>query len=359
MSYMKNFRNLKFILLTIVLVFICTGCGTNTSSGTKSLSTPSAAQEEQSNTSGNNQTNLKDVMIIQFGNKTLEVKLNKGEAASQLVTALPQKITMSRWGDGEYYGKIPVKISSKEKTRDVFEVGEVAFWPSGNALCIFFGPTPASSGEQPKMASPGIPLGKIVSDVSVLKTLGATQEMALSMKSDTDTSKASSSNISKKTDAAGKLEITFPYVRQDGIGSNQFAVWIESADGKFIKTLFATQFTAEGGYKQRKEAIPTWVKQSRLAQATKDEVDAITGATPSTGKLKFTWDRANQDGKPVPAGDYKFFVEGTVSWDSRVLYTGTIATGNTRSTAEASAQYSTEEAKQSNMIGKVTATYVP
>lgn len=169
----------------------------------------------------------------------------------------------------------------------------------------------------------------------------------------------SESSSSKNTGAVGKLEVTFPYVHQDGIGTNQFAVWIEDANGKFIKTLFATQFIAKGGYKIRTEAIPTWVKHSGLAQAAKAQVDAIAGATPATGKLKFTWDGTNQDGKPVPAGTYKFFVEGTVSWDSRVLYTGTFSTVSTPSTVEASPQYSTQAAKQSNMIGKVTASYTP
>ena len=41
------------------------------------------------------------------------------------------------------------------------EVGEVAYWPPGQALCIFFGPTPASVGDEPRAASPVNPLGSI------------------------------------------------------------------------------------------------------------------------------------------------------------------------------------------------------
>ena len=65
------------------------------------------------------------------------------------------------------------------RRRAVFEVGEAALWPDGNAFCLFFGPTPASHGDEPRMASPGIALGRIVSGVSVLESLGATIRVSL------------------------------------------------------------------------------------------------------------------------------------------------------------------------------------
>lgn len=111
-------------------------------------------------------------MVIDIGKSTLQVELNDGQAAAQLAAALPLEVSMTRWGD-EYYGTLPVSISSGERRRDLFEIGEVALWPSGNALCIFFGPTPASVADEPRMASPGIPLGRVVSGVNVLGPLGA------------------------------------------------------------------------------------------------------------------------------------------------------------------------------------------
>jgi hypothetical protein len=111
-------------------------------------------------------------LILTFGKQALAVALNDGKAAAQLAAALPLTVEMTRWGDGEYYGTLAVPISSGEKRRDVFAVGEVALWPDGNAFCIFFGPTPASRGSEPRMASPGIPLGKLVSGASTFETLG-------------------------------------------------------------------------------------------------------------------------------------------------------------------------------------------
>jgi hypothetical protein len=112
-------------------------------------------------------------MRIEIEGKRFEVELYDGAAVRDLRKSLPQQISMSRWGD-EFYGSLAGKVDSAgDPVRDVFEVGEVAFWPPGNALCIFFGPTPASREGEPRMASPGVALGKIKGDASVFKGYGA------------------------------------------------------------------------------------------------------------------------------------------------------------------------------------------
>jgi hypothetical protein len=108
----------------------------------------------------------------------LVAELDEGAAAAQLLAALPLDLAMSRWGD-EYYGSLPMAVAAGGKKRDVFAVGEIALWPPGNAFCVFFGPTPASHGDEPRMASPGIPLGRIVSGTESLRRLGASVRMTL------------------------------------------------------------------------------------------------------------------------------------------------------------------------------------
>ena len=102
-------------------------------------------QSAQANPQGN------ATMLITIGTTTFSVELYDTQAAKSLRKQLPQTIRMHSWGN-EYYG-------------------EVALWPAGNALCIFFGPTPASVGDEPRMASDGVPLGKITGDISALKKL--------------------------------------------------------------------------------------------------------------------------------------------------------------------------------------------
>ena len=121
------------------------------------------------------------VLIMEINGKIFEVELNDNNAARDLVKTLPQQISMSRWGD-EYYGSLQGKIDSADPRREVFEIGEVALWPSGNAFCVFFGPTPASQGSEPRMASPGVPFGKIKGDATALRGFGSSVKAALSLK---------------------------------------------------------------------------------------------------------------------------------------------------------------------------------
>lgn len=112
-------------------------------------------------------------MLMEIDGVRFEVEMYDCAAARDLLKALPQQISMSRWGD-EFYGSLAGKVDpAGDPRRDVFEVGEVAFWPPGNALCIFFGPTPASRGTEPRMASPGVALGRIKGDASVFRSYGA------------------------------------------------------------------------------------------------------------------------------------------------------------------------------------------
>lgn len=73
--------------------------------------------------------------------------------------ALPVEGRANRWGE-ELYFDIPVS-EEEEAAYEEVPRGTVAFWPRGNALCIFWGPTPASDGEEPRAASPVNPFGMV------------------------------------------------------------------------------------------------------------------------------------------------------------------------------------------------------
>ena len=112
----------------------------------------------------------------------MAAELNDSETAKALAQRLPLKVRMSRWGD-EYYGDLgpALEVRQARDARDDMEVGELAFWIPGNALCIFFGPTPASEGSEPKAASPVNPIGKVTGDVQALKKLGPSITLELSL----------------------------------------------------------------------------------------------------------------------------------------------------------------------------------
>jgi hypothetical protein len=111
------------------------------------------------------------VIITVNGSTTLEAELNDSDTARTIAAALPLQCSMSRWGD-EYYGACGVNAGLDADARTLMEVGAIAFWPPGAALCFFFGPTPASRGAEPEAASAVNPVGMITSDPAALGPLG-------------------------------------------------------------------------------------------------------------------------------------------------------------------------------------------
>ena len=102
---------------------------------------------------------------ISAGSVTALAELNDSPTARLLWDALPMDGKANRWGD-EIYFAIPVDTDEEPNAVAGVEVGTIAFWPPGNAFCIFWGPTPASRGSQPVAASPVNVLGKIDGDAS-------------------------------------------------------------------------------------------------------------------------------------------------------------------------------------------------
>jgi uncharacterized protein len=107
------------------------------------------------------------------GALTLAAELNDSVTARKIAAALPIQCSMARWGD-EYYGSCGVRAGLEDGSRTKMAVGEIAFWPPGNALCFFFGPTPASDGPEPTAASEVNPVGMIADDPIALGPFGST-----------------------------------------------------------------------------------------------------------------------------------------------------------------------------------------
>lgn len=82
--------------------------------------------------------------------------------------ALPIDSVAMTWGD-EVYFSTPVSVGP-ENTDEVVEKGDIAYWPPGRALCIFFGPTPASrTPDEIRPASPVNVIGKVLGNPRVFR----------------------------------------------------------------------------------------------------------------------------------------------------------------------------------------------
>jgi len=109
-------------------------------------------------------TNIK----ITVKDVTVEVQLNDTACAKAIAQRLPLEASPHEWGD-EFYFEIPVKSELDETATSSVKAGDIGYWPPGRAVAIFFGPTPLSKGTDPIPASEVNVVGKITSDVSVLK----------------------------------------------------------------------------------------------------------------------------------------------------------------------------------------------
>jgi len=108
---------------------------------------------------------------IEAGDVAIVAELNDSQTAAKIAAALPIEAKARTWGD-EIYFPIPVKCAL-ENAREVVEMGDIGYWPPGNALCFFFGPTPASNGNEIRPASAVNIVGRIGGDPTVLKSVPA------------------------------------------------------------------------------------------------------------------------------------------------------------------------------------------
>ena len=105
---------------------------------------------------------------IIVGGRTFKAELNDTPTANAIIDALPLEATGNWWGD-EIYFSIPVSAEPEADARANFGVGELGYWPPGSAFCIFYGPTPVSTDDRPKMANRGNPIGWLIDDAKGLQ----------------------------------------------------------------------------------------------------------------------------------------------------------------------------------------------
>src|SRR5512142_2871226 len=108
---------------------------------------------------------------IRAGEVTASATLNETRTAESIWSALPIEARANTWGD-EIYFSIPVRLET-ERGQEVVEMGDLGYWEPGTALCIFFGPTPVSRGNEIRPASEVTVFGKVDDDAKVFKRVAS------------------------------------------------------------------------------------------------------------------------------------------------------------------------------------------
>ena len=103
-------------------------------------------------------------------NITVEAELLDRPESDNFYSSLPLTGRVNTWGL-EIYFSIDYSMELQEGASEIVNLGDMAYWPPGSAFCIFFGPTPASIGDEIRAASEVNLLGKIIGDPLVFKSV--------------------------------------------------------------------------------------------------------------------------------------------------------------------------------------------
>jgi hypothetical protein len=112
---------------------------------------------------------MKREVRIKVGELEVKAWFNETDTATKVFEILPITSSVNIWGH-EIYFSIPIE-TGLEDARETVDLGDIAYWPQGNALCLFFGRTPVSGVDEIRPISPVNIIGRIEGDGGLLQRL--------------------------------------------------------------------------------------------------------------------------------------------------------------------------------------------
>lgn len=109
---------------------------------------------------------------------TLVAEIADTDISEKLFASLPFFSTINIWGEEIYFSMPEINTSGADLTEDV-SVGDIAYWPEGNCLCVFWGKTPLSTGDNPVPASGVIVLGKITEGLEKIHNISEGENISV------------------------------------------------------------------------------------------------------------------------------------------------------------------------------------
>ncbi len=108
---------------------------------------------------------------ITAGDVSAAAVLHDNPTADAIWEALPIEGQVNTWGE-EIYFSIPVHLDQAGDARETVDMGNLGYWPPGNAFCIFFGRTPMSRGDEIRPASAVNVFGQVEGDATIFTSVG-------------------------------------------------------------------------------------------------------------------------------------------------------------------------------------------
>lgn len=163
---------------SMMIIFMASACGRNSMTtsdvtGNNGASDISEAVSEHTEEISEEMAETINLRMI-VGETVITAALDNSETTQAFLATLPQTLTMKRYDDREYYGRIEA-ISEKGESIPDFENGDVTYYPAGPSFAIFF------SGDDRSHQSGLIRIGKITSDLAVFDTMDDSIEMRIEL----------------------------------------------------------------------------------------------------------------------------------------------------------------------------------
>lgn len=119
---------------------------------------------------------------IQIGDRVFNAEIFDTPTGQAILQGLPWESNTSTWGD-EIYFHVSARSTLESDAKSVVEIGDLAYWPTMPAFCIFFGPTPASIGNESRAASAVNVFGRLIDfDIDDLREVEGGEKVRVMLK---------------------------------------------------------------------------------------------------------------------------------------------------------------------------------
>ncbi len=115
---------------------------------------------------------MKKIIVVVFpnlGDKNIRIELDESlspKTFQAIIDHLPVEVKINRWGDELYTDPTAIYVEKEDNAKTEVNELDVAYWPEGRAICLFYGPTPISKNDKILAYSPVNVVGKIIDDSS-------------------------------------------------------------------------------------------------------------------------------------------------------------------------------------------------
>ncbi len=116
-------------------------------------------------------------ITVKTGDIVLDGILYDTELANEISAKFPLTVSLGGYGGREYYGSLPWTPQTTSSGQYSFEDGEITYCAQNNTIAIFYAQT-----SRPNLTMEVVPIGKVISDLSVFNTLPSRAEFTFSIK---------------------------------------------------------------------------------------------------------------------------------------------------------------------------------